>query len=64
MLCIGKISAKNTTERTTYDEAVVEVKIKPVHSLIPVRHQFLRDALERALLEYINEEKKKMCMLK
>ena len=63
--CLGKISKENSkTERGTYDEAVVEVQIKPIHSLIHIPLLFLKKALERALLVYMNEEKKKMCKLK
>lgn len=55
---IGKI-INDKVERGSYDEAVVGIKIQPIHSLVKLRYLHL--ALRRALLEYVDQQGDTTC---
>ena len=55
---IGKI-IKDKVERGSYDEAVVGIKIQPIHTLVKLRYLHL--ALRRALLDYVDEQGDTTC---
>ena len=55
---IGKI-INDKVERGSYDEAVVGIKIQPIHTLIKLRYLHL--ALRRALLDYVDQQGDTTC---
>ena len=57
---IGKI-INDKVERGSYDEAVVGIKIQPIHTLVKLRYLHL--ALRRALLDYVDEQGDTTCEL-
>ena len=57
---IGKI-VNDKVERGSYDEAVVGIKIQPIHTLVKLRYLHL--ALRRALLDYVDEQGDTTCKL-
>ena len=57
---IGKI-INDRVERGSYDEAVVGIKIQPIHTLVKLRYLHL--ALRRALLDYVDEQGDTTCKL-
>ena len=56
---IGKISADGRVSRGTHDEAVVGIRIQPVHTLIKL--PFLKLALHKALFSYMDEQGDSSC---
>ena len=58
---IGKI-INDKVERGSYDEAVVGIKIQPIHTLVKLRYLHL--ALRRALLDYVDDQGDTTCKLK
>ena len=55
---IGKI-INDKVERGSYDEAVVGIKIQPIHTLVKLRYLHL--ALRRALLDYVDQQGDTTC---
>ena len=55
---IGKI-VNDKVERGSYDEAVVGIKIQPIHTLVKLRYLHL--ALRRALLDYVDDQGDTTC---
>ena len=55
---IGKI-IKDKVERGSYDEAVVGIKILPIHTLVKLRYLHL--ALRKALLDYVDQQGDTTC---
>ena len=55
---IGKI-INDKVERGSYDEAVIGIKIMPIHTLVKLRYLHL--ALRRALLDYVDEQGDTTC---
>lgn len=58
---IGKI-VNDKVERGSYDEAVVGIKIQPIHTLVKLRYLHL--ALRRALLDYVDDQGDTTCKLR
>ena len=51
---IGKINKQNSVERHTHNEAVVSIRVQPLHSLVQENH-FIHLALHKALVEYVEK---------
>jgi hypothetical protein len=58
---IGKI-INDKVARGSYDEAVVGIKIQPIHTLVKLRYLHL--ALRRALLDYVDQQGDTTCKYK
>ena len=59
--CIGILSEQGTVERGSYNEAVVGVNMLPISNLI--KNSCLRDAMQKVLLKYVEEEADTSCKL-
>ena len=55
---LGKI-INDKVERGSYDEAVIGIKIQPIHTLVKLRYLHL--ALRRALLDYVEQQGDTTC---